>query len=309
MAFISICIPVYNRVTGLKRLLASLASQTYTDYEIIISDDSNTKDVSELISDYEKTLPISYYKNSVAAGTPQNWNLAIEKASAPWIKLMHDDDWFASNDAVEKFANAATLSQSGFVFCASNYVYSESNKNYLQQLSKEQISMLQTNPFYLLHDNIIGHPSAVLHTKNNLTYDKQFKWVVDIDFYLQWLTNNNHGYYIHEPLINIGKDSESVSDDCYKNPLVEIPEYLILLQKFDDKLHKQNYYAFSCIWTLINKFRIKSIDDFSKLGYKGKLPYQTQEIIKLQSKIPRLLLKQPIWDSFFRKKAFSTFKA
>lgn len=36
----SICIPVYNRVHYLPRLLESILNQTFTDFEIVVSDNS-----------------------------------------------------------------------------------------------------------------------------------------------------------------------------------------------------------------------------------------------------------------------------
>lgn len=40
MCKVSICIPAYGNPEGIRRLLDSIAGQTYTDFEIIITDDS-----------------------------------------------------------------------------------------------------------------------------------------------------------------------------------------------------------------------------------------------------------------------------
>ena len=39
MPKVSICIPAYKDREGLKRLLKSIEKQSFTDYEVIISDD------------------------------------------------------------------------------------------------------------------------------------------------------------------------------------------------------------------------------------------------------------------------------
>ena len=39
-SLISICIPAYKNTSFLKRLLESLLQQTYTHFEVILSDDS-----------------------------------------------------------------------------------------------------------------------------------------------------------------------------------------------------------------------------------------------------------------------------
>jgi glycosyltransferase involved in cell wall biosynthesis len=100
---ISICIPAYRNTAFLKRLLDSIACQTFTDYEIIITDDSPDDSVSQLIQNLTGIQPIRYYKNKTALGTPENWNEAIRHANGAWIKLMHNDDWFHSPDALTIF--------------------------------------------------------------------------------------------------------------------------------------------------------------------------------------------------------------
>ena len=57
--FISICIPAYKRVNYLKRLLESVAIQTFNDYEVIITDDSDDNSVRELADQYSGKLNLS----------------------------------------------------------------------------------------------------------------------------------------------------------------------------------------------------------------------------------------------------------
>ena len=108
---ISICIPAYSRVAFLQRLLASIAVQTFKDFEVIITDDSPGSDVQEVCSRYADAFPLIYYKNEPALGTPENWNEGIRRASGKWIKLMHDDDWFATPGALQQFAHATQQHQ------------------------------------------------------------------------------------------------------------------------------------------------------------------------------------------------------
>ena len=60
MAKVSICIPTYNRPDCLKRLLESVFSQTYKDYDIIITDNSDGNSVLDIVNNYSG---IKYYKN------------------------------------------------------------------------------------------------------------------------------------------------------------------------------------------------------------------------------------------------------
>src|SRR5258705_12616457 len=96
--FISICIPAYKRVKYLERLLESIMTQEYKDFEVIISDDSDDDCVARHIKNYSGKFSIHYYKNNPSLGTPANWNFAISLARGIWIKLMNHHDWFSSPD-------------------------------------------------------------------------------------------------------------------------------------------------------------------------------------------------------------------
>src|SRR5690242_13870038 len=148
--YISICIPAYKRVAYLKRLLDSISVQTYTNYEVIITDDSPTENVLDFIKNYKSIQTIFYFKNSFNAGTPENWNESISKAKGNWIKLMHDDDWFASPDSLQLFYNA-TLSSNNcpFIFCAYNNVLENSEKKTAKLLNPIEKFLLNQSPLNL----------------------------------------------------------------------------------------------------------------------------------------------------------------
>src|ERR1043166_5570237 len=103
----SICIPAYKRVNFLKRLLDSIAAQSFKDFEVIITDDSPGNEVYDLTEHYKDNFTILYLKNPATLGTPANWNEAISHARGEWIKLMHDDDWFSSSESLAIFAEHA----------------------------------------------------------------------------------------------------------------------------------------------------------------------------------------------------------
>ncbi|MEJ7679536.1 MAG: glycosyltransferase [Segetibacter sp.] len=96
---ISICIPAYKNLEYLKRLLESISVQTFKDFEVVITDDTNNSSVSDYIHDKRWDFQISYYKNETVLGSPQNWNAAVNHSKGEWIKIMHYDDWFSSHFA------------------------------------------------------------------------------------------------------------------------------------------------------------------------------------------------------------------
>lgn len=57
----SVIVPVYNRVDEVADLLASLASQTCKDFEVIIVEDGSTEPCSDIVNQYKPTLSIQYF--------------------------------------------------------------------------------------------------------------------------------------------------------------------------------------------------------------------------------------------------------
>jgi glycosyltransferase involved in cell wall biosynthesis len=302
--FISICIPAYKRVDHLRRLLQSIADQSFSDYELIITDDSPDNSVEKLLSSFTN-LTYLYSKNTPAAGSPSNWNIAIEKASGKWIKLMHADDWFSSSFALQQFADAAENTSNDFIFSACRDIHLNTGDKKLMIFDKTKKKLLDNNFINLLYDNVIGHPSTIMHKKDTqLVYDTNFIWLVDIDFYIRYLQKHGAYTYLPDILINIGVDDTQVSNACYKNPDIEIPEYLSLMEKFSTDLIKENKYIFHCLWNLVKKFRLKNTDIIREHGFLGEIPAFTKGIIEYQKKIPRIIIKQTPWSKALMSRCY-----
>ncbi len=303
--FISICIPTYKRIHLLKKLLDSIKIQTFKNFEILINDNSPDDSVKDLVGSYNTELQISYQKNEPAVSAVENSIKVMRRANAPWIKIIHDDDWFNSAHALDRFADAALHSGKDFIFCASNQVYLETNKKEVESLTPERKKMLDDSFFSLLYLNMIGHPSVAMHKRDStIEFDKQFNWVLDIDYYLRYLNAHGGYHYIPETLVNIGKGDTQESFKYYKNRTVEIPEYFTLLTKYDSDLLLKNQYVFHLVWNMLKRFEIKNIEGIRATGFSGRLPDKVKAIINFQKKIPRIILKQTAWSERLMKNCY-----
>ena len=95
---VSICIPTYNNVDEVERLLRSIFVQTYTDFEVHISDDSTNREIEELVK--RKYAQVDYRHNEKPYGHIFNWNEAIRMSRGEYIKIMFSDDWFTTEDSL-----------------------------------------------------------------------------------------------------------------------------------------------------------------------------------------------------------------
>lgn len=84
---VSIGLPVYNGEQYLAKALDSLLAQTFTDFEVIISDNASTDRTSEICAAYlERDPRIRYYRNQQNIGAAPNFNRTFELATGMYFK-------------------------------------------------------------------------------------------------------------------------------------------------------------------------------------------------------------------------------
>jgi len=288
---ISICIPAYKGIDFLQRLLDSITIQTFKNFEVVVTDDSPDETVNTLCLKYQNSFRLQYYRNTTTLGTPANWNEAIRKAEGEWIKLMHDDDWFSDEHSLESFAEIIANDRSiAFIFSAYKNVYLNPSRTKNIFASRFWIRKLDKNPAVLFSGNFIGPPSVVLHKKNlDFLYDDRMKWLVDIDFYIRYLSVGRSSY-IHKTLVNVGISDRQVTKNAFRNRTIEIPESFLLLEKTGVKILK-NIAVFDAWWRLIRNLGIKNEENIRQSGYDGNIPSKITGMIRAQQKIPAQWLK------------------
>ena len=297
---VSICIPAYKNVQYLQRLLASISSQTFRDFEVIITDDSNDDFVKNYIASHKWRFSLSYFKNEIPVGSPENWNAAVRHAKGEWIKIMHHDDWFSSETALEEFTQEIkSHHNSSFFFCSYENKYEDGESKKVAPPNSLLRNLIFKNPLALLSGNIIGPPSVTIYKNDGKTlYDDRIKWLVDIEFYIRYLKNKKP-VYIDRSLINIGIHETQVTKDSFLKPEIEIPEHLIVLSKCGEDALK-NILVYDAFWRLMRNLNIKALEQFSAYNKSNlPIPEKLKRIIKLQKKLPSTLLSFGLFSKIF----------
>jgi glycosyltransferase involved in cell wall biosynthesis len=85
--------PVFNGEKYLREALDSLLSQTYQNFELIISDNASTDQTPQICREYAaKDSRIRYYRNKKNIGAPKNYNRVFELSSSEYFKWAAYDD-------------------------------------------------------------------------------------------------------------------------------------------------------------------------------------------------------------------------
>ncbi len=291
---ISICVPAYKQVDFLQRLLDSIRTQTFRDFEVILTDDSPDNAVADLVAIFNTSMPIRFIKNPVALGTPENWNEAIRQARGSWIKLMHDDDWFAGPGSLQAYADMIRASPAAdFIFSAYEDQYLDTGRRQKIFLPAFRYKKMQQDPVSLISRNIVGPPSVIIHRKKEaLYYDQELKWLVDIDFYIRFLADTRSAY-IRQVLVCVGLSQAQVTASCFGNKYVEIPENFYLLGKIGWAALK-NIMLYDAWWRLLRNLGIDSPEAIRDAGYRGPVPAVILSMMTWQKRLPAGFLKQGV---------------
>lgn len=92
---VSVCIPTRNRNALLKRAVASVLTQTYRNFEIIIVNDASTDKTQNFLLELKnKTPQATIIHCKTPGGAARSRNLAIEAAKGYLITFLDDDDYF-----------------------------------------------------------------------------------------------------------------------------------------------------------------------------------------------------------------------
>ncbi len=92
---LTIGLPVYNGEEYLTQALDALLAQTYTDYELIISDNASTDRTEEICRAYAERDPrIRYVRQPVNVGAGPNHNLLVPLARGKYFKWASHDDLY-----------------------------------------------------------------------------------------------------------------------------------------------------------------------------------------------------------------------
>ncbi len=290
MPFISICIPAYQRITYLRRLLDSIEIQTYRHFEVVITDDSPGTEIRDLIENHPVLPMIRYIKNQQTLGTPENWNECIRAAGADWIKVMHDDDWFSGPDSLRFFADFIFKDKAVFCFSAYSNVFPDGR---LESMGPKlsQLTSIKRLPETLFASNRVGPPSVVIFKKDDtVLFDHRMKWLVDIDFYIRYIKKHGAPQYISKELVHIGISETQVTQASFGKPEIEIPERFLLGEKMDESSIK-HIPIFDAWWRFLRNLHIRDIGQIRQSGYKGNVPAIIQKMILYQAGIPESLLK------------------
>ena len=93
---LSIGLPVYNGEKYITDSIEALLGQSYTDFELIISDNASTDSTGDICRRYEKEdSRVRYFRQPQNIGLAPNHNFVVHEARGELFKWAANDDLYA----------------------------------------------------------------------------------------------------------------------------------------------------------------------------------------------------------------------
>jgi len=259
---VSTCIPTYNQTEYLRKCLQSVIEQDFIDYELIITDDTPDDSVKELVFTMLDGRDFKYIKNCPSLGSPANWNKAISEANGTYIKILHHDDFFLYSNSLRLMVDQVINEDADFLFCETKVWFPETDSSRIHTISDEQLENVQRHVDTLFFNNWIGSPSATLFRYDPvLSFDERLVWLVDVDFYLNYLRKHKKIVFMRSALICTAHGmKDQITTSVENNRLIQVKEpVLVFTKNCLEFMSDRNYKTF--FEDLFNRYNVSSYDE------------------------------------------------
>jgi glycosyltransferase involved in cell wall biosynthesis len=229
---ISIVIPVYKMdrsVEFLTQLFDSIKRQSYKRYEVIVADHSEDDEIENFCLGYD--LDIKHFYNDRGRGNSSiNMNFGISKSSGDVIKIMHMDDYFCNDEALNLLQdNMGDCKWGKFAF----------NHNY--EGRPDQPSRLKVPS---MSDYVVGCPSVIFFVRdevNQILFDEELIFINDVDINQRLLEQYGPPKIIEEPSVTVRVHGSQVQNKV--DPGLKHREWVHYLSKDDPLTVLANIYG------------------------------------------------------------------
>ncbi len=191
---ISVIIPTYNRPDYLREAIASVVSQTYTNLEIIVTDDCSRESPQSVIDAFQDDR-IRLRRNSKNLGVGLNATNGFAAAKGKYVASLNDDDKWDKDFLSTLVKPLEENPDLALAFCDYYIINQNSGVNWSatlkhsQQEKRDRLTPGVHQPFWKigLVDQAVFSASAALVRTEVVSWEKLFEAGVFWDYYITYL--------------------------------------------------------------------------------------------------------------------------
>lgn len=183
---LSVLIPAYEYVAGVKEILDSIAGSVTDRIEVIIFDDSRTGHVEDMVRAHEVSKKVVYCRNRPGLGAIANWNALLREAKGSYVLLLHHDEWPMGENFFGQIVERIEAEPKD-IFLLDLYFSSVNDRYlYMGMPAALRLFVVRYIPAYLYRRNVLGAPSVVVLRRDfAVQFDPRLPRLVDVDWYVR----------------------------------------------------------------------------------------------------------------------------
>lgn len=194
----SILIPAYNADGYIEKAIVSCLSQSFSDFELLVSDNASSDSTYEIASKFAaRDSRVHVFRQEKNLGMVGNWNWLLSKAKGETFQILCADDYLLPTFLEEVFR----------VKNSSNVVFSNA-----MVLKNGQVS--ENKPLYVHGDvshsrylwNMHGAPlsALVFNKEEGVSFDGNFQFNCDFEYlYRVCFVRGLRLFFINRPLVGV----------------------------------------------------------------------------------------------------------
>lgn len=232
----TIIVMVYKNLNQVRQTLDSVKRQTYSNYEVIVSDDGSPnykqEDFEKIKQEYQNVFEnFKLINNDINRGTVKHFNNLIRQSKGAIICPLSSGDQFYSKNSLREIIAAFNQGDSS-IYTSKRIVKRDSKEETYP--SSYQISLLnQPNHLFeyiMRYGNFISGASTYykkdIFEKYGL-FDEKYKLLEDYPFFAKLALNDEKIGYLDYPTIQY--ELGGISTASNRNPLLD-QDYVLLFK-------------------------------------------------------------------------------
>lgn len=185
---VSIVMPTYRGDRFIGEALATIASQRYADWELLVVEDGPGGTTESIVAEFARGFPagqVTYTRNDRNRGAAYSRNAGFRQARGEFVALLDCDDRWQPNHLAK---SVEVLRDQLVDIVYSTVLMLEDQSEHLLDVWGPKPADVADFPYSLFHRNFVTPSATVLRRRVLATvgpWDGQFKYCEDLDFWLR----------------------------------------------------------------------------------------------------------------------------
>ncbi|MBB2922889.1 glycosyltransferase family A protein [Cellulomonas cellasea] len=193
---VSVVVPAYNNAEYIEATLESVLAQTYTDFELVVSDHASTDDTWERLQRFAADPRVRLLTTPAGGGARANWDRVSKEATGELLKLVCGDDLLYPTMLERQVEALDAAGEGTLVVTSSRDLVDGRGKVFLrarglQGLSGRMSGRAALRAVVRSGSNPLGEPACVMFRRAALEavgwWDDTYPYYIDAGTYAQVL--------------------------------------------------------------------------------------------------------------------------